>query len=158
MPEVRVSAVRGELDVASLRILLVRYQAGLDPDLRVRDLENELASLPQQYAAPASEAFLARFGTSVAGCVAVRAFDAATLEVRRLYVEPAFRRSGTGRALMEAAIAFARSRGAARLVLDTERDRLRPAYELYLRLGFVACEPYDVADYPTPTFMELRLR
>ena len=58
---------------------------------------------------------------------------------------------------MEAAIAFARERSHRRVVLDTERERLRAAYELYRRLGFVACAPYAPAEYPNPTFMELVL-
>jgi len=49
-----------------------------------------------------------------------------------------------------------RLRGA-RLVLDTARERLRAAYELYRSLGFRECEPYGAVDYRCPTFMELRL-
>ncbi len=101
--------------------------------------------------------FLARIAGGVAGCVVASEFDASTLEIKRLYVEPAFRGSGAGRALMEAAITFARERSHRRVVLDTERERLRAAYELYRRLGFVPCPPYAPPEYPNPTYMELVL-
>jgi carbonic anhydrase len=101
--------------------------------------------------------FLARVDGVAAGCIVASEFDASTIEIKRLYVEPEFRGSGAGRALMEAAIAFARERSHRRVVLDTERERLRAAYDLYCRLGFVPCPAYAPAEYPDPTYMELPL-
>jgi ribosomal protein S18 acetylase RimI-like enzyme len=53
-----------------------------------------------------------------------------------LYVEPARRGEGLGRALMEAAIAEARSRGADYMDLGTSEDDLA-ARHLYESLGFI---------------------
>jgi GNAT superfamily N-acetyltransferase len=157
MPELTVELVGDERDLDSFRELLRRYQAGLPVELRVHHLEAELQALDQRYVLPAAGMFLARVCGVDAGCVVASELDASTLEIKRLYVEPAFRGSGAGRALMEAAIAFARERSHQRVVLDTERERLRAAYELYRRLGFVPCPPYAPAEYPNPTFMELLL-
>jgi GNAT superfamily N-acetyltransferase len=157
MSGLTVELVRDERGLASFRELMRRYQAGLPIELRVPNLEEELRALDRRYVLPASGMFLARVAGEAAGCVVGSAFDASTLEIKRLYVEPAFRGSGAGRALMEAAIAFARERSHRRVVLDTERERLRAAYELYRRLGFVPCPPHAPAEYPNPTFMELRL-
>jgi GNAT superfamily N-acetyltransferase len=74
-----------------------------------------------------------------------------------LYVVPNARGTGTGRALLEACIAFSRDGGYRRVVLDTHRHRLKAAYDLYCRLGFRECEPYAAAEYACPTFMELQL-
>jgi ribosomal protein S18 acetylase RimI-like enzyme len=52
-----------------------------------------------------------------------------------LYVDPDARRSGVGRALIEAAHAFARSRGAVRVSLETARDNAA-AQRLYDALGY----------------------
>ena len=125
-----VTPALDEPALASFRRLLRRYQAGLPHELRVDDLELELATLAQRYPWPSAALLLARAGDADAGCVVANPLDASTLEVRRLYVEPAFRGSGTARMLMEALTAFARERAHRRLVLDTEREILRPAYEL----------------------------
>jgi putative acetyltransferase len=147
-------------DAAALnefRGLLVAYQENLPVDLRVPDLETELRTLPERYAAPAGALLIAYDGTDAIGCVAVKALDGRTAEIKRLYVVPSARRAGAGRALMEAAITFAREGGYARVVLDTQADHLAGAYRLYLSLGFVACDQYGPAEYANPTFMELVL-
>ena len=157
MSELTIELVRDEPGRESFRELLRRYQAGLPVDLRVHNLEEELQALEGRYVLPASAMLLARVDGVAAGCVVASEFDAATLEIKRLYVEPEFRGSGAGRALMEAAIAFARERSHRRVVLDTQHERLRAAYELYCRLGFVPCPAYAPAEYANPTYMELVL-
>jgi ribosomal protein S18 acetylase RimI-like enzyme len=57
--------------------------------------------------------------------------------VEELYVAPAARRRGLGRALLEAAIGLARDRGAVHIDLFTGEDD-RPARALYERLGFTS--------------------
>jgi ribosomal protein S18 acetylase RimI-like enzyme len=58
-----------------------------------------------------------------------------------LFVAPDARRTGAGRALVEAAIAHARRSGAGSLSLDTARDN-RPARSLYESVGFVLDEEF----------------
>jgi [ribosomal protein S18]-alanine N-acetyltransferase len=52
-----------------------------------------------------------------------------------LYVEPAFRRQGAARALLDACVAEARSRGCHMLVLESGHHRAE-AHELYEAYGF----------------------
>ncbi|MEI6446331.1 MAG: GNAT family N-acetyltransferase [Actinomycetes bacterium] len=52
-----------------------------------------------------------------------------------LYVEPEARRSGLGRAVVEAAAGFARQRGCRRLELDVSEEN-EPALALYRSIGF----------------------
>ncbi len=147
-------------DAASLdqfRRLLVEYEESLPRDLRIPELETELRMLPERYAAPSAALLVAYDGADPIGCVAIKPLDGKTAEIKRLYVVPSARRSGAGRALMNAAIAFARETSYARVVLDTQRDRLTEAYRLYLSLGFVPCAQYAPAEYASPTFMELVL-
>jgi GNAT superfamily N-acetyltransferase len=152
-----VELVRGDGALESFRSMLERYQEGLPQDLRVVDLAAELGELEARYAAPEAAMFLATVSSAAAGCVAVKRFDARTAEIKRLFVAPEFRGKGAARVLMESAVAFARELGCERVALDTERDRLRPAYELYRSLGFVHCDPYTEAEYANATFMELSL-
>lgn len=153
MTEIIEASDAGRL--ALFRQLILEYQAELPSDLRVTNLEREIAELPERYREGAL--LLAYSGTDPVGCVVMHRHDPATAELKRLYVVPAARGSGAGRALTEAVIALARERGYHRVVLDTHRGQLQAAYALYCSLGFVECEKYAEADYACPTFMELVL-
>jgi len=57
-------------------------------------------------------------------------------EMKRLWVEPCFRRLGLGRRLVVGAIEWARSQGYGAVVLDTVNEAMPEAGELYRSLGF----------------------
>lgn len=135
--------------------LIREYQAWLPADLRVPNLEDEICELIERYGAGAL--LLAYDGELPAGCVVLSQRDAQTAEIKRLYVVPAARGSGIGRALVVAAIERARAGGHRRVVLDTHRSRLEAAYGLYRAMGFEECEAYGEADYACPTFLALSL-
>ncbi len=61
--------------------------------------------------------------------------DALRAEAKRLYVRPAFRGLGLGRALLQWAMAEARSAGYSEIVGDT-MPVMRDALALYDRMGF----------------------
>ena len=135
--------------------LLMAYEADLPSDLRHgQDLSRE--ALGSAYSAR-SAAFLVEVDGRAAGCVAVSEIDLETAVLKRLFVRSRYRGVGAARALIETALAFLRDRGYRRVVLDTEKERLRPAYELYRSFGFEECAPYGEVDYRFPTFMELQL-
>jgi len=127
--------------------LIAEYEASLSPELRHAKLEPFVAT------------FMASLDGQPCGCLALDERDATTGIVKRLYVSPSFRGHGIARALMDALIATARDRGYARVILDTNREQLAAAYQLYLSMGFTeyaaSCE--DDVSYACPTFMELRL-
>jgi len=135
--------------------LVREYQAWLPEDLRVASLEDEIAQLIDRYGG--ESLLLGYVGDRAAGCVVLHRRDPETAEIKRLYVAPAARGSGLGRALARAAIERAREAGMKRIVLDTHRSRLEAAYGLYRALGFRECEPYGEADYACPTFLALSL-
>ena len=151
-----VSLVDDPAGFARFRQLLLEYEASLEMDLRHSDLTHELADLEGHYGPP-NAAFVATVDDALAGCIAFAKLDATRAIVKKMYVRPSHRKKGVGRALLATLIELARDRGHERLVLDTERDRLRPAYELYLSLGFRECAPYGEVDYPSPTFMEMKI-
>lgn len=139
-----------------LHALLLEYERSLAPDLR-HGAKPSLHDVEQTYAG-ANAAFVVRLGEVYAGCVGVRVIDPATAVLQRLYVRPQHRGHGAARALVAASIEFARGHGCARIVLDTQAERLEAAAALYRSLGFTDCPPYAAVDYENPTFMELRLR
>jgi putative acetyltransferase len=128
------------------------YFAWLGEDGCVPDPEAELAALPGGYAA----ILLAREGDEIAGCVALRPLEEGACEMKRLYVRPPARGSGTGRALVEASISRARELGYTAMRLDT-LPRMEAARALYLSLGFRPIERYNENPIAGVLFFELLL-
>lgn len=83
---------------------------------------------------------------TVAGCAAVLLADAATAELRRVWVAPHARRRGLGARLVGAAEEAALAMGARAVRLDTRRD-LVEARRLYERLGYTPVEPFNDSPY-----------
>ena len=152
-----IVTVGGDRDrLEAFERLIREYQAWLPEDLRVPNLETELANLTVRYG---SEGLLLAYHAGRAvGCVVLCRRDPETAEIKRLYVDPSARGSGVGRALAQAAIDRARTAGHRRIVLDTHRSRLETAYALYRALGFEECEAYDEPEYACPTYLALNLQ
>lgn len=142
-------------DFRRLRDLFEAYEADLPPALRHGAVPG-VEELAQTFAG-SNAAFLASIGDDDAGCVAVRAFDANTAQLRHLFVAPRHRGFGAARLLTVTAIEFARRQAYDRIVLDTNKEQLQPAYLLYCSLGFHECEPFATVTYECPTYMELAL-
>jgi ribosomal protein S18 acetylase RimI-like enzyme len=66
--------------------------------------------------------------------------------VTRVYVDPAYRRRGGGRLLLEGLEASARALGLEQLRLDTRED-LVEAQALYRAAGWVEVEPFNDDEY-----------
>jgi GNAT superfamily N-acetyltransferase len=151
-----VRLVRTPEEFRQFRELVIEYEDSLPEDLRHPDFQEQLQRL-EIYYGPPNAAFIATIDTVPGGCVGLAKLDAATAIVKKLYVKPAYRSLGLARALVAAVLHAARERRLRRVVLDTERERLQAAYNLYVSLGFKECEPYGPVDYSKPTFMELTL-
>lgn len=139
-------------DLTSARELFVEYQRWLGVDLCFQGFEDELATLPGRYAPPGGALLLAKAGDEIAGCVAVRDLGGGRCEMKRLYVRPAFRGRGFGRALALAVLAEAGRLGHSSMVLDT-LDWMAEALALYRSLGFTETIPYTHNPLPGPIFM-----
>jgi ribosomal protein S18 acetylase RimI-like enzyme len=101
----------------------------------------ELHALATYYAEQGGALWIARFGYSVTGMIAVRPLDRGTVEICRVYTHPSLHGSGLGHALLDTAEAHAIASGAEKLVLwsDTRFDRAHRFYERrsYVRRGAV---------------------
>jgi ribosomal protein S18 acetylase RimI-like enzyme len=155
---IRISGAETAADVEDARILFLEYAASLDIDLGFQGFNAEQATLPGRYAPPAGALYLARTSDDASlGVVAVRPFDAPrACEIKRLYVRPEGRGSGTGRLLMARAIEFARQAGYAEILLDT-LPSMTVAMGLYTSLGFREVAPYSNNALPGTLFFSLRL-
>jgi putative acetyltransferase len=129
----------------AVRGILREYAETLDIDLCFQGFDDELKSLPGQYAAPRGTMLTAFAGDTLAGCCALRPLDntdhSNACEMRRLFVRPQFRTLGIGRLLAEAILDTARQAGYSCLLLDTLSD-METARALYRDLGFEEIPPY----------------
>ena len=107
-------------------------------------LEDGPGTIGAAYGPPDGELLLARRGDGTpGGCIALRRFDAASCEIKRLFVAPEARGLGLGRTLTEAAIAAARRLGFRQAKLDT-MPTMTGAIALYRSLGFRPIPPFGV--------------
>ncbi len=143
-------------DIGTIRALFREYQQSLGVNLCFQGFEEELAALPGDYAQPGGRLYLGLDGGQSACCIALRRLDAATAEMKRLYVRPAFRGKGHGRVLARRVIDDAKAAGAARIVLDTLPD-MRSAQAMYEAFGFRDIPPYTHNPVPGARFMGLDL-
>jgi len=138
------------------RLLIEEYAASLEVDLDFQGIDDELAALPGDYVPPHGALYVARDGDRILGCVAFRALDGGTAELKRLWVRPEARGSGAGRLLVARALDDARRAGYARVRLDTLPDQ-RAAHALYRSFGFVEIEPYRHNPVDGTAYLELEL-
>ncbi|GAB2985272.1 GNAT family N-acetyltransferase [Frigoribacterium salinisoli] len=79
-------------------------------------------------------------GTAI-GCGGLRLLPGGGAEIKRMYVAPGERGSGTAVALLQALEQEARARGVARLLLETGTEQ-HAAQRFYEREGYVPIEPF----------------
>jgi putative acetyltransferase len=143
-------------DVDAARRLFLEYTTSLGFDLGFQDFDSELRGLPGEYGPPGGALLLAREAGAAIGCVALRPLETETCEMKRLYVAPAGRGRGVGRALVREIVAVARRLGYQTMRLDTVPS-MTAARALYRSVGFREIEPYRYNPIPGTSFMELDL-
>ena len=133
------------------------YGIDFDVDAWVqRDMETLEIFLP-----PHGRLLLSTEGAQATGIACMKRIGEDMLEIKRMYVRPAFRRRGIGRALLAALLAEARAMGHATVRLDSARF-MAPAHALHRSAGFREIAPYPESEIPPEVrqnwaFMELGL-
>ncbi|OYT85640.1 MAG: GNAT family N-acetyltransferase [Burkholderiales bacterium PBB6] len=144
-PQILLQTPQTPDEVEAVRGIFRDYAEQLGVDLCFQNFDDELATLPGEYAAPTGGLLLAWVGGELAGCGAFRPLPDAdyanACEMKRLFVRPGFRRYGLGRQLAQALIDDATQAGYSAMLLDT-LDDMEAARELYASLGFEEIPPY----------------
>ena len=132
-------------ELQETRQIFEEYAQRLGVDLCFQNFDDELASLPGDYAGPMGALLLAVVDGELAGCCAMRPLDTVdypnACEMKRLYVRHSHRRLGLGRQLAEAILDAARVAGYRHVLLDTLTE-MESARALYADLNFEEIPPY----------------
>jgi ribosomal protein S18 acetylase RimI-like enzyme len=103
---------------------------------------------PALFVPPAGVFLVAEVDGAAIGCGGIRMLALDRAEVKHLWVRPAARGTGLGRALLTELERHAAALGATEIVLDTN-ERLEAAQSLYRSSGYIDVEPYN--DNPNAT-------
>lgn len=156
-PELQTLQVESSEQIAVVRELFLEYANSLGFSLCFQCFDQELTSLPGDYAPPDGRLLLATSNGCPAGCVALHKLAPEICEMKRLYVRTQFRGKGLGRELAERVIAEARQIGYKKIRLDTVEPVMTTAVAMYRKLGFREIEPYRPNPITGALYMELQL-
>jgi len=107
----------------------------LDADLRIRDGEEHGFYAQFNGIAAIKEVIVAYIGDEPVACGAFKPYDAHTAEVKRMFVQPAFRGRGCARQVLQALEAWAAELGFAACILETGKKQPE-AIRLYEKGGY----------------------
>jgi GNAT superfamily N-acetyltransferase len=124
-----------------------------DATVLLDELTAELAALyetsdgsagfsPEQVEVPRAAFIIARIDGEPVGCGALRPIDASTVEVKRMYTRPAYRRLGVAQAILAEMDRLAAELGYTTIKLQTG-PRQPEAAALYERVGYYSIQRYS---------------
>jgi ribosomal protein S18 acetylase RimI-like enzyme len=161
MTEIVVQEAVETDDIAAVRRLMQAYGEHLAAspagaaNICLEGFKQELEGLPGEYAV----LLLAWVDGEAAGCIAMRTLpgDERACEMKRLWVDGAFRGLGLGRRLVEEAIGWAKRMGFEAMYLDTVPAAMPEANRLYEAVGFQRVERYNKNPVSDVVFFRLGL-
>ena len=156
-PPFVVREVQDARGVAQVRRLVLAHAEARAATPGIEYMRADAVALPGPYVPPRGGLWLAQAEDEGVGCVALRPLDDTAAEVKRMYVDPAWRGRGVGRALLATVIAGARAREYRTLRLGTLHD-MTAAQALYASLGFAPIPRYRPDEMIDTQFYELELR
>jgi putative acetyltransferase len=137
-----------------VRTMMLSYVAFLrSHQMEPKRLEKELGDLPGVYAPPEGLLLIATWSDEAVACGGLRKLEDGICEMKRLYLRPAFRGKGIGRALALSLMEGARSLGYRKMRLVT-LPFMTEARSLYRSLGFHECESFRETSVEGALFME----
>ena len=154
MPEIITVHTEEEYEAAA--ILFKEYAEWLDIDLGFQQFDEELLHLKEMYSEPSGAIFLLAEEYEYTGCVAIRKKEHDITELKRMYIQPEGRKSGSGSLLLSTALNKAIQLGYKKIRLDTLATMI-PAINLYKKAGFYEIAPYYFNPEENAVFFEKEL-
>jgi len=137
------SATNGDSDAIKKLVFAVLREYQLQPDPDGTDADLNDIEISYLRSGGCFDVLVDSRGVIV-GSVGLYPIDAATCELRKMYLLPQVRGQGQGKRLLEHALARAKEIGFRRMVLETA-SVLKDAISLYRRYGF---RPYQAPHLP----------
>jgi ribosomal protein S18 acetylase RimI-like enzyme len=144
------------IDFEQGKQLFLQYIRSLDFELTFQDVDRELQQIATEYNHPTGALLLAFDGEKAIACAGVRKIDTTMAELKRMFVDPAYRGHQLGQQLLQMALEEARQLGYRSIRLDTV-PTMHSAIKLYQSFGFREIEPYRFNPMPGAIFMEKAL-
>jgi putative acetyltransferase len=142
----------------SVKDLFKAYLHELNEDLCFQSFDSEIDNPLYKYSAPVGALFIAIYNATPVGCIALQPLqEAGTCEMKRLYVDPEYRKFGIGDALVKSLLQEAQLLGYTTMKLDT-LERLQAAIQLYQKFGFETVTAYYDNPLPSVVYMQKDLR
>ena len=110
---------------------------------------------------PYGQLIVAVYEDKVCGLGSLKSINPEIGEIKRMFVDPTFRRIGAGQAILEGLLSEAKKVGYKKVRLDSPKF-MEAAHSLYRNFGFQDIEPYPEMEIPAEfkdylLFMELDL-
>ncbi len=138
------------------RQLFSEYAAELQENLCFQSFDDELKDPLKKYGHPHGSLILAYYNDQPVACIALQPLQNGGCEMKRLYVQPQYRKHKIAAALVEALLLDGRQLGYTKMKLDT-LERLQPAIHLYKKYGFIEATAYYANPLPGVVYMEKEL-
>lgn len=142
-------------EYSNAALLFKEYAAWLNIDLGFQHFNEELKELKTMYGKPEGGIILCKEGNEFIGCVGIRKIGDNIAELKRMYIKPAFQKQGTGVALLQKAVEFARALNYNVIRLDT-LNYMIPAINLYKKYGFYEIPAYYNNPNETAVYFEIK--
>jgi carbonic anhydrase len=153
----KIIAAESSDEIEEVRKLFLEYAEWLGFSLCFQNFDEELATLPGKYSSPEGRLYLVKTGNKYIGCIGLRKYENEICEMKRLYIKPEARGLGIGHKLVELIINDAKKIGYKKMRLDTIKNQMAAAIEIYKKNGFVETESYYKNPDPHTLYMELDL-
>lgn len=136
--------------------LFRQYIQSLDFALTFQDVDRELEEIAIEYNTPTGALLLACDNAKTIACAGVRKIDDVTAELKRMFVDPAYRGLQLGQQLLQLSLDEAKHLGYRFIRLDTV-PRMQAAINLYKAAGFYEIAAYRFNPIPGAIYMEKEL-
>jgi len=148
-----ISEAISSQDYQEAKSLIDKYVEFLRVDLEFQGFSSEIEDLDEMYGPPKGAMILARDNKKLIGCVGLRPLNHEFAEMKRMYVDDAYRGKGIGERLLISFLDKARQLGYQKIRLDTFPE-LKAANSIYRKYGFKEIAPYRYNPRNDAIFME----